>query len=101
MPRMTPRRPATAVRFGDDVLDRIDAVALRENLLKTDGDPNRSEFIRLAVEYAFENMPVGWRPKDPDSMAIGALRGVLPPPVAEPQNGEQLAETMFLAPSAQ
>lgn len=70
MPRHNPRRPSTAVRLGDDVLDQIDVRALQEGLLKGNGDPNRSEIIRLCIEYALEYMPKGWLPSG-DSDAIG------------------------------
>lgn len=73
MPRNMPRRQPTAVRFSDEVLAEIDRLALQEDLVKGEGEANRSEWIRLAVEYAKENMPVGWRP-DYETDAIGTYR---------------------------
>jgi hypothetical protein len=41
----------------------IDQRALAEGLVKGDGQPNRSEMIRIALAYAAAHMPKGWRPK--------------------------------------
>lgn len=38
--------------------------ATDEGLTKGNGEPNVSEFIRLCMAYARDNMPKGWRPKD-------------------------------------
>lgn len=65
------KRTPTALRLGQDVLDRIDERAIDEGLVKANNKPNRSELIRVAVEYAFENMPHGWRPSE-DTHAVGS-----------------------------
>jgi metal-responsive CopG/Arc/MetJ family transcriptional regulator len=55
MPRPGPRRPVIALRLGDEVTQRVDERA-------DDEDVNRSEAIRLLIEYGLEHMPKGWRP---------------------------------------
>lgn len=62
MPRPGPRRAATALRLGDDILMQLDERALLEEFVKGDGEPNRSDMIRLLVDYGLANMPMNWRP---------------------------------------
>lgn len=62
MPRPGPRRAATALRLGDDILMQLDERAIREGFVKGDGEPNRSDMIRLLVDYGLANMPKNWRP---------------------------------------
>lgn len=62
MPRPGPRRAATALRLGDDILLQLDERALCEEFVKGDGEPNRSDMIRLLVDYGLANMPKYWRP---------------------------------------
>lgn len=62
MPRPGPRRAATALRLGDDILLQLDERALHEEFVKGDGEPNRSDMIRLLVDYGLANMPMNWRP---------------------------------------
>lgn len=73
MPRNMPRRQPTAVRLSATVLEEIDRLALQEGLVKGDGEPNRSEWIRLAVEFSKDRMEPGWRP-DYETDAIGTYR---------------------------
>lgn len=65
MPRPGPRRPLVAIRMSTDGTDWVDRRAEEEGLLKGNGDPNRSEMIRIALAYAAQHMPRGWRPKKP------------------------------------
>ncbi len=62
MPRPGPRRAATAIRLGDDILLQLGERALCEEFVKGDGEPNRSDMIRLLVDYGLANMPKYWRP---------------------------------------
>jgi hypothetical protein len=41
----------------------VDQRARDEGLLKDDGQPNRSEMLRILLAYAMWKMPKGWRPK--------------------------------------
>ncbi|MFD4352357.1 hypothetical protein ACFWPK_10710 [Nocardia sp. NPDC058519] len=63
MPRPGPRRPVLALRMSDDQIAALDDQAIAEELLTKQGEPNRSELIRIMVEYARENMPASWRPE--------------------------------------
>lgn len=51
------------LRMSDDQIAALDAQAVGEQLLTKQGEPNRSELIRIMVEYARENMPQSWRPE--------------------------------------
>jgi hypothetical protein len=62
MPRPGPRRIAVAVRLNAELIDELDWQANAEGLLMASGEPNRSDLIRLMIQYARENMPDGWRP---------------------------------------
>lgn len=62
MPRPGPRRPVTALRLSVEGLAHIDRRALDEGLTIREGEPNRSEMIRLMLAYASAHMPRGWRP---------------------------------------
>jgi len=62
MPRPGPRRPTVLVRLAQEGIDWIDQRALDESLVKRNGDPLRSEMIRLMLAYAQRYMPKGWRP---------------------------------------
>jgi hypothetical protein len=46
-----------------DGTEWVDHRAVDEGLVKGDGEPNRSEMIRIALAYAAQHMPKGWRPK--------------------------------------
>lgn len=63
MPRTGPRRPVTALRLSVEGLAYIDQRALDEGLTIRNGEPNRSEMMRILIAYAAGNMPKGWRPK--------------------------------------
>ncbi|MEV0772731.1 hypothetical protein [Nocardia salmonicida] len=63
MPRPGPRRPVLALRMSDDQIATQDNQAIAEDLLTEQGEPNRSELIRIMVEYARETMPAGRRPE--------------------------------------
>ncbi|WP_153212243.1 hypothetical protein [Rhodococcus erythropolis] len=41
---------------------QLDERALLEEFVKGDGEPNRSDMIRLLVDYGLANMPMNWRP---------------------------------------
>lgn len=56
MPRPGPRRPVVALRLGDEVTERVDERAGTEGV-------NRSEVVRLLIEYGLATMPEGWRPE--------------------------------------
>lgn len=56
-----PRRPVN-FRATWEAVDRLDQRAVDEGLLTADGDPNRSELIRIMLAYAYQHMPKGWRP---------------------------------------
>lgn len=62
MPRAGPRRPLAYFRISQAGLDRLDARARDEGLIKRDGEPNRSDMIRTLLAYAVWKMPKGWRP---------------------------------------
>ncbi|WP_131816638.1 hypothetical protein [Nocardia salmonicida] len=63
MPSPGPRRPVLTLRMSDDQIAALDKQAVAEDLLTKQGEPNRSELIRIMVEYARETMPAGWRPE--------------------------------------
>ena len=50
MPRPGPRRPYVALRLGEDVLAWVDTEAERRGL-------NRSEMLRLMLDYAQKHLP--------------------------------------------
>jgi hypothetical protein len=62
MPRPGPRRPLVALRLSEQGIEWLDQRARDEGLTQGD-EPNRSEMIRLALAYAQQHMPRGWRPK--------------------------------------
>lgn len=62
MPRPGPRRPLVAIRMSEPGIAHIDRRALDEGLTIRDGEPNRSEMMRLMLAYASAHMPKGWRP---------------------------------------
>lgn len=64
MPRPGPRRLAVAVRLDAALIDALDWQANFEGLLMASGEPNRSDLIRVMIQYARENMPSGWRPAE-------------------------------------
>jgi len=63
MPRANENRTMTGVRLRPDELQWLAERAVAENLPKHAGEPNRSEMIRLAIAYARQHMPWGWRPE--------------------------------------
>ncbi len=65
MPRPGPRRPLVAIRLSIDGTAWLDSRAAEEGVVRSNGEPNRSEMIRLALAYAAAHMPKGWRPKRP------------------------------------
>lgn len=64
MPRPGPRRPFVVFRLSQSGIDCVDRRAREEGLLKGDGEPNRSEMLRILLAYAIWKMPRGWRPKE-------------------------------------
>lgn len=62
MPWPGPRRPIVSIRLSVDGRDWIDQRALSEGLTSRNGEPQRSEMIRIMLAYASANMPRGWRP---------------------------------------
>lgn len=63
MPRPGPRRPLVALKLSEADIAHIDPRALDEGITIRNGEPNRSEMIRLMLAYASAHMPKGWRPK--------------------------------------
>ncbi|MFC5789651.1 hypothetical protein ACFPPE_07260 [Agromyces tardus] len=51
------------LRLADEQIEALDERAVAEDLLTKAGEPNRSELLRIMIEYAQENMPAGWRPE--------------------------------------
>ncbi|MFD6107398.1 hypothetical protein ACFWFQ_32580 [Nocardia salmonicida] len=49
--------------MSDDQIVALDNQTIAEDLPTKQGEPNRSELIRIRVEYAREIMPAGWRPE--------------------------------------
>jgi Arc/MetJ-type ribon-helix-helix transcriptional regulator len=81
MPRGLPPVPEdelqpypTSLRLGDDVAERLDARARSEGRIKAKGKANRSELIRIMIDYSLKNMPDGWRPDPGTSDAVGTFR---------------------------
>lgn len=68
MPRPGPDGPGTrrvpvGIRLSPAEVADLDARALAEGLTIRNGEPNRSELIRLDLAYAAAHRPKGWRPK--------------------------------------
>lgn len=63
MARTGPRRIQVAIRLTEEQIEALDEQATAEGLLTKSGEPNRSELIRILLEYAQENMPADWRPE--------------------------------------
>ncbi len=57
-----PRRPQVAVRLSTEGVAHLDYLARARGLVKPNGDPNRSEMIRVLLAYAVRKMPSGWTP---------------------------------------
>lgn len=55
MPRPGPRRPNIGIRMGDDLVARLDQVADKHGI-------SRSDVVRMMLEYALDHMPKDWRP---------------------------------------
>ncbi|MEU1963616.1 hypothetical protein [Nocardia sp. NPDC019304] len=51
------------LRVTEEEITALDEQAVDEGLVTKTGDPNRSELIRIMVEYARQHMPAGWRPE--------------------------------------
>ncbi|MBF6074277.1 hypothetical protein [Nocardia beijingensis] len=51
------------LRVTEEEITALDEQAVDEGLVTKAGDPNRSELIRIMVEYARQHMPAGWRPE--------------------------------------
>ncbi|MFC9786403.1 hypothetical protein [Rhodococcus sp. NPDC127528] len=66
MARLGPRRVQVAIRLTDEQVESLDRQATAEGLLTKSGEPNRSELVRILLEYARENMPANWRPEGYD-----------------------------------
>ncbi|MGW5452759.1 hypothetical protein [Nocardia ignorata] len=49
--------------MADEQIEALDERAVAEDLLTKAGEPNRSELLRIMIEYAKERMPDGWRPE--------------------------------------
>lgn len=62
MPRQGPRRTMVGIRLLDEQIEQLDWRANEEGLVTKAGEPNRSELIRIYLDYAREHMPAGWRP---------------------------------------
>ena len=69
MPRTGPRRPVVNLRLSEEGIQHVDDRALTEGLTKGDGEPNRSEMIRIMLAFAAAKMPQGWRPPTPKAPA--------------------------------
>lgn len=66
MARTGPRRIQVAIRLTEEQIAALDAQAAQERLLTKNGEPNRSELLRILLEYARGNMPADWRPEGYD-----------------------------------
>lgn len=62
MPRPGPRRLVIALRLSAQGITAVDERARQEGLIKGNGEPNRSEMVRLMMAHAYAYMPKGWRP---------------------------------------
>lgn len=58
----TNRRRNVNFRASWDAVDFIEQTARDENVVDEDGEPNRSEMIRIMLAYAAQHRPKGWRP---------------------------------------
>lgn len=54
-------------KLADREIAVVDKRALAEGLTIRGGEPNRSELIRLALLYALQHMPPGWRPESSET----------------------------------
>lgn len=63
MPRQGPPRTNVTLRLLDEQIERLDWRANAEGLVQKNGDPNRSELLRIMIDYAEQNMPAEWRPE--------------------------------------
>ncbi|MFC9514611.1 hypothetical protein ACFTSD_02665 [Nocardiaceae bacterium NPDC056970] len=63
MERHAKKRPQVAIRLTEAQIDDLDWLAGKEGLHMKNGDPNRSELVRIMLAYAREYMPNGWRPE--------------------------------------
>lgn len=50
------------VRLSREAVDWLEETARREGVVDDDGNPNRSEMIRIMLAYAQRHRPKGWRP---------------------------------------
>lgn len=73
MPRTGPRRTMVGVRLTDEQIESLDKQAIAEGLLTKSGEPNRSELVRILLEYARETMPADWRPEGYDRQRGGRV----------------------------
>jgi hypothetical protein len=62
MPRADRGRKLTAARLDPDQITAMTERARTEGLTGHGGEPNRSDLLRLLVDYGLANMPEGWRP---------------------------------------
>lgn len=62
MPWPGPRRTLVGTKMDAETIAALDARAEDEDLMLPRGEPNRSELVRLLVDYGLKHMPKGWRP---------------------------------------
>lgn len=64
MPTGRKERPRRSVNFLASwaAVDAIEQLARDEGIVDEDGEPNRSEMIRILLAYAVRHRPKGWRP---------------------------------------
>lgn len=63
MPRTGPVRKPVQVKLIPADVEKLDWRAIEEDLITKAGEPNRSELMRIMLDYAAANMPKGWRPE--------------------------------------
>ncbi|OZE97691.1 hypothetical protein CH300_26290 [Rhodococcus sp. 15-1154-1] len=63
MPRTGPVRKPVQVKILPEFAEQLDWRANEEGLVTRSGEPNRSELMRIMLDFAAAEMPKGWRPE--------------------------------------
>jgi hypothetical protein len=68
VPRVGPRRPLVAIRMSDEGIAYVDHMAITDGVVKPNGEPNRSEMIRIllreAIAARISGRPAKYRKKE-------------------------------------